>query len=216
MNIILLLAVKFVGYEANGAKRWLNLGFMRFQPSELTKLILIIFFAYFFTKYKDQLNTWNEQSFMLFPTADSQFVLGLWQAEDMVGDNFDIYEFDGNHAELIAKDLPSWGDIHLTENGAFTAEYSQWDWNQPYQDINSASYREYSTIYYHSGEEKEELLQLDSSSVQMAYLPASRKLWLRAREESAEYPQELWITYLYDLDSSELRKVNEESFNIYE
>ena len=101
-------------------------------------------------------------------------------------------------------------------NGAFTAEYSQWDWNQPYQDINSASYREYSTIYYHSGEEKEELLQLDSSSVQMAYLPASRKLWLRAREESAEYPQELWITYLYDLDSSELRKVNEESFNIYE
>ncbi|RGR75930.1 hypothetical protein DWY25_04105 [Holdemania filiformis] len=164
----------------------------------------------------DQLNTWNEQSFMLFPTADSQFVLGLWQAEDMVGDNFDIYEFDGNHAELIAKDLPSWGDIHLTENGAFTAEYSQWDWNQPYQDINSASYREYSTIYYRSGEEKEELLQLDSSSVQMAYLPASRKLWLRAREESAEYPQELWITYLYDLDSSELRKVNEESFNIYE
>ena len=52
VNIILLLAVKFVGYEANGAKRWLNLGFMRFQPSELTKLILIIFFAYFFTKYK--------------------------------------------------------------------------------------------------------------------------------------------------------------------
>ena len=59
VNIILLLAVKFVGYEANGAKRWLNLGFMRFQPSELTKLILIIFFAYFFTKYKDQLNTWK-------------------------------------------------------------------------------------------------------------------------------------------------------------
>lgn len=26
VNIILLLAVKFVGYEANGAKRWLNLG----------------------------------------------------------------------------------------------------------------------------------------------------------------------------------------------
>ena len=49
-----------------------------------------------------------------------------------------------------------------------------------------------------------------------AYLPASRKLWLRAREESVEYPQELWITYLFDLDSGELRKVNEESFNIYE
>ena len=164
----------------------------------------------------DQLNTWNEQSFMLFPIADSQFVLGLWQAEDMVGDNFDIYEFDGSHAELVAKDLPLGGDFVLTENGAFTAEYSQWDWSQPFQDMNSATYREYSTIYYRSGEEKEELLQLDSSSVQMAYLPASRKLWLRAREESVEYPQELWITYLFDLDSGELRKVNEESFNIYE
>mgnify|MGYP000963800689 CR=1 FL=1 len=31
---------------------------------------------------------------------------------------------------------------------------------EPYQDINSASYREYSTIYYRSGEQKEELLQL--------------------------------------------------------
>ena len=164
----------------------------------------------------DQLNTWNEQSFMLFPIADSQFVLGLWQAEDMVGDNFDIYEFDGSHAELIAKDLPLGGDFVLTENGAFTAEYSQWDWSQPFQDMNSATYREYSTIYYRSGEEKEELLQLDSSSIQMAYLPASRKLWLRAQEESIKYPQESWITYLFDLDSGELRKVNEESFNIYE
>lgn len=51
---------------------------------------------------------------MLFPIADSQFVLGLWQAEDMVGDNFDIYEFDGSHAELIAKDLPLGGDFVLT------------------------------------------------------------------------------------------------------
>ena len=73
---------------------------------------------------------------MLFPIADSQFVLGLWQAEDMVGDNFDIYELDGSHAELIAKDLPLGGDFVLTENGAFTAEYSQWDWSQPFQDMN--------------------------------------------------------------------------------
>ncbi len=134
----------------------------------------------------------------------------------MVGDNLDIYEFDGSHAELIAKDLPLGGDCVLTENGAFTAEYSQRDWNQPIQDMNSATYREYSTIYYRSGEHKEELLQLDSSSIQMAYLPASQKLWLRVQEESAEYQQESWITYLFDLDSGKLRKVNEESFNIYE
>lgn len=58
-NLALLLAVNFFGKEVNGAKRWLNLGFMQFQPSELTKLILILFFARFFSKYKDSINNWK-------------------------------------------------------------------------------------------------------------------------------------------------------------
>ena len=47
-NLVLLLLVDLIGQESNGAKRWLKLGFLRFQPSELTKLALIVFFAYFF------------------------------------------------------------------------------------------------------------------------------------------------------------------------
>lgn len=58
-NLLLLLAVHFFGTEVNGAKRWLDLGFMRFQPSELTKLLLILFFAKFFAKYKEQINNWK-------------------------------------------------------------------------------------------------------------------------------------------------------------
>lgn len=58
-NLVLLLAVHFAGKEVNGAKRWLDLGFMQFQPSELTKLILILFFARFFSKYKDVINNWK-------------------------------------------------------------------------------------------------------------------------------------------------------------
>jgi len=58
-NLVLLLAVHFFGKEVNGAQRWLNLGFMQFQPSELTKLLLILFFAKLFTKYKEQINSWK-------------------------------------------------------------------------------------------------------------------------------------------------------------
>lgn len=58
-NLVLLLAVEVFGKEVNGAQRWLNLGFMQFQPSELTKLLLILFFARFFTKYRELINNWK-------------------------------------------------------------------------------------------------------------------------------------------------------------
>ncbi|MBO5459091.1 MAG: rod shape-determining protein RodA [Lachnospira sp.] len=58
-NIILLLLVRFSGDESNGAKRWLDIKGFRFQPSELTKIILIMFTAKLISLYKEQLNTWK-------------------------------------------------------------------------------------------------------------------------------------------------------------
>ena len=58
-NLGLLLAVEFVGTKVNGAQRWLDLKVMRFQPSELTKLLLILFFAKLFSKYREYINTWR-------------------------------------------------------------------------------------------------------------------------------------------------------------
>ena len=39
--VILLFVVEFFGHDAMGAQRWLNLGFIRIQPSELMKIGLI-------------------------------------------------------------------------------------------------------------------------------------------------------------------------------
>jgi rod shape determining protein RodA len=44
-GIFLLLLVLLFGSSSGGAQRWLDLCFMRFQPSELMKIIVPIAFA---------------------------------------------------------------------------------------------------------------------------------------------------------------------------
>ncbi|EJW91089.1 Cell cycle protein, partial [gut metagenome] len=44
-SVVLVLLVYAVGVEANGAKRWLHLGFITFQPSELAKVVAIMMTA---------------------------------------------------------------------------------------------------------------------------------------------------------------------------
>ena len=56
LNLIMLIAVPILGTEANGAKRWLNLGFTQFQPSDLTKILMILFFARFLMDRKEKIN----------------------------------------------------------------------------------------------------------------------------------------------------------------
>ena len=45
------------GEVVNGAGRWINLGFTNFQPSELAKIFLIIFFARFIMKHEEDLSS---------------------------------------------------------------------------------------------------------------------------------------------------------------
>lgn len=55
-NLIMLAAILLVGDTTKGATRWIEIGGIRFQPSELSKLILILFFARFITKHKNDLS----------------------------------------------------------------------------------------------------------------------------------------------------------------
>ena len=56
-NILLLLGVRFFGSDAGGATRWISIGGFRFQPTELSKIIIILFFARFFMEHEEDLNT---------------------------------------------------------------------------------------------------------------------------------------------------------------
>lgn len=53
----LLALVEIAGKSSGGSQRWLNIGGFQFQPSELAKILIILFFAYFFMKYEENLNT---------------------------------------------------------------------------------------------------------------------------------------------------------------
>ena len=48
VSLLLLVAVELVGVEGKGAQRWINLGFMRLQPSELMKIALVMVLAAYY------------------------------------------------------------------------------------------------------------------------------------------------------------------------
>lgn len=55
VSLVLLLLVVLVGSEINGAKRWLGFGIISFQPSELAKIAVILFFADSLSRSGDKL-----------------------------------------------------------------------------------------------------------------------------------------------------------------
>ena len=55
VSILLLLLVLVVGESVNGAKRWINLAGIQFQPSELAKTTLVLILSLHFSKHGDRI-----------------------------------------------------------------------------------------------------------------------------------------------------------------
>ena len=47
-SVLLLVAVELIGVEGKGAQRWIDIGFMRLQPSELMKITLVMVLAAYY------------------------------------------------------------------------------------------------------------------------------------------------------------------------
>ncbi|MBR6380231.1 MAG: rod shape-determining protein RodA [Lachnospiraceae bacterium] len=56
-NLVLLTLVLLMGESSHNAQRWLKIGGLQFQPSELAKILLILFFAAFIMRFKERFNT---------------------------------------------------------------------------------------------------------------------------------------------------------------
>jgi rod shape determining protein RodA len=58
--LLALVAVRLVGHKALGARRWIQIGPMQFQPSEWAKLVLILAVARYFANLGGRNLTWRD------------------------------------------------------------------------------------------------------------------------------------------------------------
>ena len=60
IGVLLLVLIPGLGSSGGGARRWISLGFGQFQPSELTKIGMIIFYAGYLTDHKADLRSFKK------------------------------------------------------------------------------------------------------------------------------------------------------------
>ena len=59
INLGLLALVIAYGVASHGAERWIKIGGLTFQPTELSKILIILFFAAFFQAHEADVNEWS-------------------------------------------------------------------------------------------------------------------------------------------------------------
>lgn len=67
--ICIVLVLTPIGIDANGARRWIGVGSFSFQPAELAKLSIILFFAFFLSKKPNLVNKFGTSVAMLIYAA---------------------------------------------------------------------------------------------------------------------------------------------------
>ena len=72
IGLLLLIAVALFGDVSKGARRWLNIGITRIQPSELMKIAMPLMLAWYFHKRESMMSWWDfiiATIILLVPTA---------------------------------------------------------------------------------------------------------------------------------------------------
>ncbi|WP_239351695.1 putative lipid II flippase FtsW [Snodgrassella communis] len=66
-SIMLLIVVLVMGREINGARRWINMGMINIQPTEVFKLAIILYLSSFFTRRAEILKEFKKVWFAGIP-----------------------------------------------------------------------------------------------------------------------------------------------------
>jgi cell division protein FtsW len=83
MGLLLLVAVMIpgLGQAAGGAQRWLSLGFLTIQPSELVRLLLVFYLAGTLSFRQDRLHSFNRGFLPLLVVTSVLMLLLLFQPD---------------------------------------------------------------------------------------------------------------------------------------
>jgi len=97
--LLLLLAVEIIGQVGGGSQRWLNLGFIVLQPSELMKPVMVLTLALYFSKLPVGLITsWHA---LLVPAVIIALPMGLVLLQPDLGTSLAL-AFGGGVVMLLA------------------------------------------------------------------------------------------------------------------
>lgn len=55
--MLALVLIPGIGVEINGSRRWIDVGMARLQPAELTKIVIMVFFAAHLSRHRHQVRT---------------------------------------------------------------------------------------------------------------------------------------------------------------
>ena len=73
-GLVLLVLVLIFGIKVNGSTRWLSLGFMRIQVSEIVKLVSVLYIASYVTRYQNDI---RQSNYALFKPLGLFSIAGL-------------------------------------------------------------------------------------------------------------------------------------------
>ncbi len=77
-SALLLLAVLFAGDTGGGAQRWIEIGSLRFQPSEMAKYALILMLAWYYSKFHEKaLDLKDKKTAYIYGTIIPLMFIGL-------------------------------------------------------------------------------------------------------------------------------------------
>lgn len=77
---IMVLLATFWGSEAGGSSRWLSIGPLRFQPSEVAKLAIIMFTAHIVTKYVKKI---GQIKYLIIAAIVPMIIVGIIAMENL-------------------------------------------------------------------------------------------------------------------------------------
>lgn len=79
ITMVLMFAVVFWGVERNGARRWLNIFGLSFQPSELAKFALVLYMSAFMAKWPERMQNFKRGTVPMLMIIGAICVLVLLQ-----------------------------------------------------------------------------------------------------------------------------------------
>ena len=67
-TLFLLLLVLVIGFVGNGAKRWISIGPLTIQPSEIAKLTIIMMLARYYSQNEEKITSKKNKDVLIYST----------------------------------------------------------------------------------------------------------------------------------------------------